>query len=66
MKELKKITRLTCFLLLMILASVGVALTGAAPVLPKNRERMISREKTEQVDTPKDESSKSRLEVFIE
>jgi len=48
----------------MVLASVGVALAGVGPILPKNRERMIAKSKTEQVDKPKENRRHSRLEVF--
>ena len=40
MKKIKRITRICGLVLLMLLASVGMGITGAAPVLPKNRERL--------------------------
>ena len=42
--------RIVGFIFLMVLASVGVGLAGVGPILPKNRERMIMKVKTEQVD----------------
>ena len=39
MKNIKRVARICGLVLLMILASVGMGITGAAPALPKNRER---------------------------
>ena len=39
----------------MILALVGVGLGGVGPIPPRNRERMIMKVKTEQVDKLRDD-----------
>ena len=62
--RLKRILRITYFIFIMVLASVGVALAGVGPILPKNRERMIAKAKTEQVDKPKENKDHSQLGVF--
>lgn len=56
--------RIVGFVFIMILASVGVALAGVGPVLPKNRERMIMKVKTEQVDKERENVEMERMEVF--
>ena len=40
MKKFKRVARICGLVLMMILALVGMGITGAAPVLPKNRERL--------------------------
>ena len=41
--------------MLMVLASVGIGLTGAAPVLPKNRDRLTDNiVKTELIEAKED------------
>ncbi|MGN8068990.1 hypothetical protein [Mucilaginibacter sp. SG564] len=44
MKKLKKIIRLFCLVVLLLLAVTGVAITGAAPTQSKNRDRIIDNE----------------------
>lgn len=39
MKKWQRALRLVLLIFLIVLASVGIGLTGAAPVLPKNRKR---------------------------
>ena len=48
--------------LLMVLASVGIGITGAAPILPKNRESITDNiVKTELVETKEDETTATQL-----
>lgn len=55
MKRFKKILKLAGFILLMVLASVGIGLTGAAPIMPKNRHRLNDNlVKTELVEAKED------------
>jgi hypothetical protein len=55
MKRFKKIMKLAGFIVLMVLASVGIGLTGAAPIMPKNRDRLTdTKVKTELVEAKED------------
>ncbi|MEN0055938.1 MAG: hypothetical protein AAGC65_19820 [Mucilaginibacter sp.] len=57
MKKLKKLIRLCWFILLLILAVSGIAITGVAPAQAKNRERIIDNEPLiEMVDKKKEEN----------
>ncbi len=62
MERFKRIIRIAGFIFLMILALVGVGLGGVGPILPKNRERMIMKVKTEQVDKLREDNRER--EVF--
>jgi len=44
MKKLKKIIRLFCLVLFLLLAVTGIAITGAGPTQSKNRDRIIDNE----------------------
>ncbi|WPU96817.1 hypothetical protein SNE25_14940 [Mucilaginibacter sabulilitoris] len=56
MKKLKRILRLFCLALLLLLAVTGIAITGAAPTQPKNRQKIIDNETLiEMVDQKKDD-----------
>jgi uncharacterized iron-regulated membrane protein len=44
MKKLKKIIRLFCLALFLLLAVTGIAITGVAPTQVRNRERLIDNE----------------------
>lgn len=64
MKKLKKILKLTGIICLIFLASVGMGLTGAAPVLPKNRERCIDNQvKTELVEAKESEMQSTEIKT---
>lgn len=55
MKKLKKILRILSLILFMVLASIGVGIGGAAPVLPKSKDRDAGNEvKIEMVDVQKE------------
>ncbi len=55
MKKLSKIIKLAGILCLIVLASIGVGMGGAAPILPKNRARYIdTTAKIELVEVKKD------------
>lgn len=64
MKRFKRILRITYFIFIIVLAAIGVGLAGVGPILPRNRERMIIKVKTEQVDKPSEKPIQSRLEIF--
>ncbi|MBT8196000.1 MAG: hypothetical protein KJO64_06210 [Bacteroidia bacterium] len=54
MQKFKRILRTTALICLMLLASVGIGLTGAAPVYPKDRDA-LSENKVEQEQEETDE-----------
>lgn len=55
MKKLKKILRILSLILFIVLASVGVGIGGAAPVLPKSKEKNAGDEvKIELLDVQKE------------
>lgn len=54
MTKFKKVLRVTALVLFMILASVGVGISGAAPTLARNREKYFTQ--MEQVDTKEEEA----------
>ena len=59
MKKLKKIIRLFCLVLFLLLAVTGIAITGAAPTQAKNRERLIDNETViEMVDEKEEDEEK--------
>lgn len=58
MKKWKKALKLAGVICLIVLASLGVGLGGAAPILPKNRTRFIDTiVKTELVEVKKENSA---------
>ncbi|PSR55070.1 hypothetical protein AHMF7605_16955 [Adhaeribacter arboris] len=58
MKKLSKIIKLAGIVCLIVLASMGVGLGGAAPILPKNRARFIETAvKTELIEVKKDNAT---------
>jgi hypothetical protein len=62
MRNIKSIARFCGFILLMVLASIGIGLTGAAPVLPKNREIISeTKPKTELIELREDKSGAAYL-----
>jgi hypothetical protein len=60
MKRFKKLLRLCGLVLFLLLAAGGVALTGAAPVPPKNR-RMINTEMV--IEMEEDNKQKQELQA---
>jgi hypothetical protein len=59
MKKLKKLARICCLALLLLLAVTGIAITGVAPTQAKNRERIIDNEPLiEMVDKKKEDEEK--------
>jgi hypothetical protein len=55
MKKFKKLIKILSIICLIFLASMEVGLGGAAPILPKNRIRLIDTAvKTELVEAPKE------------
>lgn len=57
MKKFKKLIKIAGIICLIFLASMGVGLGGAAPILPKNRIRFIdTTAKTELVEAQKETS----------
>lgn len=64
MNVFKRILRISYFILIAVMISVGVALTGVGPILPRNRERLIGKAKTEQVDKTKVERKNGAVELF--
>ncbi|SDB31242.1 hypothetical protein SAMN03097699_0642 [Flavobacteriaceae bacterium MAR_2010_188] len=57
MKKFKKIIRLLCLILMILLASIGVGLAGGMPIpINARREDMTTEVKIEQVDKKEDES----------
>ncbi len=57
MKHLKKILRLSGLVMLIVLASVGIGITGAAPVLSKNKETFPVEIKIELVEAREDDEN---------
>lgn len=58
MKTFKKVLRILGLVFLMLLAIMGVAITGVAPILPGQREKNYGKEtRTELVEKKKKESS---------
>lgn len=58
MKKSSKILKTAGIICLVFLASVGVGLGGAAPILPKNRDRLIDTTvKTELIEIAKNNST---------
>lgn len=53
MTKFKKALRVTALVLFMILASVGIGISGAAPTLARNRENYFA--KTELTDKKEEE-----------
>jgi hypothetical protein len=61
MNKLKKMLRLFCLALFLLLAVTGIAITGAAPTLAKNRERIIDNETLiEMVDEKKEDDEEEK------
>jgi len=59
MKKLKKLLRLVCLSLFLLLAVTGISIAGAAPILAKNEERFNDTENLiEMVDEKKEEDEK--------
>ena len=56
MKKLKKLLRLVCLGLFLLLAVTGISIAGAAPILAKNEERFNDTETLiEMVDEKKED-----------
>jgi len=56
MKKLKKLLRLVCLGLFLLLAVTGISIAGVAPILAKNEERFNDNETLiEMVDEKKEE-----------
>ena len=54
--------RLVCLALFLLLAVTGIAITGAAPTLAKNRERIIDNETLiEMVDKKKEDDEEEKM-----
>ncbi|WP_090649936.1 hypothetical protein [Mucilaginibacter sp. OK283] len=59
MKKLKKLLRLVCLSLFLLLAVTGISIAGAAPILAKNEERFNNNETlVEMVDEKKEDEEK--------
>jgi hypothetical protein len=59
MKKLKKLLRLVCLGLFLLLAVTGISIAGAAPVLAKNEQRYNDNETLiEMVDEKKEDEEK--------
>ncbi len=59
MKKLKKLLRLICLAVFLLLAVTGISIAGAAPILAKNEERFNNTESpVEMVDKKKEEEEK--------
>jgi len=59
MKKFKKLVRLCCLALFLLLAVTGIAITGAAPTQFKKREQIIDNEPLiEMVDKKKEDDEK--------
>ncbi len=66
MKKFKKIIRLLCLILMILLASIGVGLAGGMPIpLTGRREEMTPVIKIEQVDKKEDESDSETEETIF-
>jgi hypothetical protein len=57
MGQSKKWLRMLALVVFMVLASVGMSITGAAPTLAKNRERYFA--ETEQVEKRENDESEN-------
>ena len=44
MEKIKRAMRLSILIFLMVLASIGLSITGAAPTLPKEKETVMEEE----------------------
>jgi hypothetical protein len=53
MEKFKRALRLTILIFLMLLASLGMSITGAAPVIPKHKETIMD----DETRTKKEKSS---------
>lgn len=61
MKKLKKLLRLICLTLFLILAVTGISIAGAAPILAKNEERFNNNETLiEMVDEKKEDEEEEK------
>jgi len=61
MKKLKKLLRLICLALFLILAVTGISIAGAAPILAKNEERFNNNETLiEMVDEKKEDEEEEK------
>ncbi len=56
MEKIKRAMRLSVLIFLMVLASVGLSITGAAPPLPKEKETVMEEE------TKSKKSKKKKIE----
>lgn len=59
MEKIKRVLRVLALVLLIGLASIGMTVTGAAPALPKNREKYLT--ETEQTEKKEDENEDTEL-----
>ena len=65
MNKLKRAFRLCFLVFLMLLASVGIGITGAAPIFGQKREQDPAIDvKTEQVDEREEESEKTIKDIL--
>jgi hypothetical protein len=63
MEKLKRALRLSVLICMMVLASIGMSITGAAPVLPKHKEAVMedeskSKKNNDEEQSKEDHSSK--------
>ncbi len=63
MKKFKKILKILGIICLIFLASLGVGLGGAAPILPKNRTRFIDTTAKIELVEVQDETSGVATEI---
>ena len=63
MKKCKRVIKLLGFVLLMVLASVGMGISGAAPVMPTNKREDALVIDAEEVDSEDSETDLSLLDI---
>ena len=61
MKRLKQTVRILSLVLLIILAAVGIGITGAAPILSTNKERIAEEIKIELLESREDDKELMEL-----
>jgi len=60
MEKVKRALRLAYLITLMVLASVGMSISGAAPVIPKHKETVMEDEAKTQKNNEEEESEENQ------
>lgn len=63
MKKLKRILRITLYILLIILACAGIGLTGAAPFAETNRQVLPDEVHVEQIDEKEEDEEAEEMKI---